>query len=105
MPTAPALKHSSVEGDDMIERLLLGIWALLLITSVCALTFYRSRAGHGPDVVAKEMGATLLPTCLAFLVALILCFIPSNDGIQWHLAAGTFLFGLVEVAIYCYFIM
>jgi len=92
-------------------NILRACWVIGIVISVSVLAFYRSDAGHGPDMVGQEVAAFVCPllfslACIVFAVVLSTL---ARRSIEWRrviLGVIILIFlGIIEGAIYSLFVM
>jgi len=81
-------------------------WSALITWSFASLIFYRSPAGHGPDMVGDEVFCFALPLVIALVVAIATRISCSHDRIpKWTLLLLTIVLAVIEIGVYCIFIV
>ena len=81
-------------------------WTVLIIWSFASLAFYRSSAGHGPDMVGDEVFHFALPLVLALFVAIAACFAqPLFRLPKWLALVATITLAIIEVIVYSAFVV
>ena len=88
-------------------RIYLAVLAALMLWSLLSLFFYRAPAGHGPDMVGREVFGFLLPLAIALVVSLFGLFLPApTEGISRAAPIGfVVLLIVIEVVVYSLFLV
>lgn len=89
-----------------MRHILFIIWVLLSVWSLASLLFFRSSAGHGPDMVGEEVFGFALPLVIALIVAVGMLFgTPVFQLPTWSAIAATVTLAIIEVIIYSLFVV
>ena len=98
-------RPASSRGTFLTLGLLIA-WALLILWSFASLFFYRSSAGHGPDMAGDEVFHFALPLVIALVVAIAACFAQRPFRLpKWMALIATIVFAIIEVIVYSAFVV